>query len=118
MPKFSSAAIHAPLCFYVPKTLCGSMASAVAAAIWQLDATAKLGIDLPMRLIEIEPIKAEPAATYRGAQSEVRFGTLQEWPSELAYMLAEPFDAFFGPGARNEPDASMTVPVLAPLPVL
>ena len=118
MPKFSSAAIQAPLCFHVPKMLCGSTASAVAAAIWQLDATARLGIDFPMRLIEVEPMKAEPAATYREAQGEARFGTLRQWPSELAYMLAEPFDAFFGHDARNEPDASMTVPVLVPLPVL
>ena len=117
MPKFSSAAIQAPLCFHVPKMRCGSTASAVAAAIWQFDAT-RLGIDLSMRLIEVEPMKAEPAATYCEAQGEERFGTLRQWPSELAHMLAEQFDAFFGPGARNEPDASMTVPVLAPLPVL
>ena len=118
MPTFRSAAIQAPLCFHVPKMLCGRTANAVAAAIGQLDATASLGIDLPMRLIEVEPMKAEPAATYCEAQGEERFGTLRQWPSELAHMLAEQFDAFFGPGARNEPDASMTVPVLAPLPVL
>ena len=94
-----------------------SLAFLSAASRW-VDATARLGIDLPVRLIEVEPMKAEPAATYREAQGEARLGTLRQWPSELAHMLAEPLDTFFGPGVRNESDAGMTVPVLAPLPVL
>ena len=117
MPKFNSTADTAAVCFHVPKMLCGSTASAVAAAIWQLDATAKLGIDLPMRLIEIEPAKAEPAA-YREALENAGLGAVRQWPSELAHMLSEPFSALFGPGARDERGASTAVPVPATLPGL
>jgi len=117
MPKFNSTADTAAVCFHVPKMLCGSTASAVADAVRQLDSSARVRIDLPMRRIEIEPAKAEPAA-YREALENAGLGAVRQWPSELAHMLSEPFSALFGPGARDERGASTAVPVPATLPGL
>ena len=116
MPKFNSTSNAAAVCFHVPKMLCGSTASAVADAVRQLDSTARVRIDLPMRRIEIEPAKAEPAA-YREALEKAGFGAVRQWPSELAYMVNEPFSALFGPGTRDESSSSTAVPVPATLPV-
>jgi hypothetical protein len=82
--------------FHVRDMTCARAATAIACAIKLSDADAKLRIDLPMRRIEVVPGSAQPS-DYRDAIGRAGYTAVRQWPSDLMYLLVDPFFAFSVP---------------------
>ena len=85
-----------PIFFHVRDMTCARVATAIVRAIKQRDANAALRIDLPMRRIQIVPACAQPS-DYRDAIGRAGYIAVRQWPSELMYLLTDPFFAFSEP---------------------
>jgi copper chaperone CopZ len=68
--------------FDVREMTCRRSAAAVRDALRELDRGAEVRIDLPMRRVEIQPIRAEPC-DFRDAIRNAGYTPTRQWPSEL-----------------------------------